>query len=86
MQERRIPPPASLEGTAGVAKTKGPSPKGQVLAGASLLFWAVREMLRTEMKDINRVLIQSHLMMSMGFARWGVVEALLKSGAKPTLH
>jgi hypothetical protein len=71
-------------------------------SGTSLLFWAVladdlssvREMLRTEMKDINRGLTQSYseltlwtkmtpLMMAMGFARWGVVEALLKSGANP---
>jgi hypothetical protein len=71
-------------------------------SGASLLFWAVladdfssvREMLRSEMKDINRGLSQSYpeltlfakmtpLMMAMGFARWGVVEALLNSGANP---
>ncbi len=75
-------------------------------SGASLLFWAVladdlssvREILRTEMKNINRVLAQSlvlshpelsvfakmtPLMMAMGFARWGVVEALLKAGANP---
>ncbi len=68
-----------------------------------MLFWAVladdlssvREMLRTEMKDIiNRGLTQGHpelslfakmtpLMMAMGFARWGVVEALLEAGANP---
>ncbi len=46
------------------------------------------------MKDINRGLTQSYpkltlwakmtpLMMAMGFARWGVVEALLKAGANP---
>ncbi len=71
-------------------------------SGASLLFWAVladdlssvREMLRTEMKDINRGLTQSYpeltlfakmtpLMVAMGFARWGVVEALLNVGANP---
>ncbi len=73
-----------------------------------MLFWAVvaddlssvREMLQSEvkdinqMKDINRGLTQSYpelsffakatpLMMAMGFARWGVVEALLKAGANP---
>ncbi len=71
-------------------------------SGASLLLWAVladdlssvREILRSEMKDINRGLTQSHpdlvlfakmtpLMMAMSFARWGVVEALLKAGANP---
>jgi hypothetical protein len=55
---------------------------------------SVREILRSEMKDINRGLTQSHpkltllakmtpLMMAMGFARWGVVEALLQAGANP---
>ncbi len=67
-----------------------------------MLFWAVladdlssvREILRTEMKDINRGLTRSFpelslfakmtpLMMAMGFARWGVVETLLKAGANP---
>jgi hypothetical protein len=71
-------------------------------SGASLLFWAVladdlssvKEMLRSEIKDINRGLIQSYpeltlfakmtpLMMVMGFARWGVVGALLKAGGNP---
>jgi hypothetical protein len=71
-------------------------------SGASSLFWAVladdlcsvREILRSEMKDINRGLAQSYpeltlfakmtpLMMAMGFARWGVVETLLKAGANP---
>jgi ankyrin len=71
-------------------------------SGASLLFWAVladdlssvRDILRSEMKDINRGLAKSHpelslfakmtpLMMAMGFARWGVVEALLNAGANP---
>ncbi len=71
-------------------------------SGASFLFWAVladdlssvREMLRSEIKDINRGLTQSYpelslfakmtpLIMAMGFARWGVVEALLKAGANP---
>ncbi len=65
-----------------------------------MLFWAVladdlssvREMLRSEKKDINRGLTQSYpelslfakitpLMTAMGFARWGVVVALLKAGA-----
>ncbi len=68
--------------------------------GSSLLFWAVladdlssvKEILRTEVKDINRALVQGYpeltlwakttpLVMAMGFARWGVVEALLKAGA-----
>ncbi len=56
---------------------------------------SVRELLRSELKDIiNRGLTQSHpelsmlakmtpLMMAMGFARWGVVEALLNAGANP---
>ncbi len=57
---------------------------------------SVREILRmrTEMKDISRGLAQSYselsllakmtpLMMAMGFARWGMVEALLKAGANP---
>jgi hypothetical protein len=55
---------------------------------------SVRGILRTKMKDINRGLIQSYpeltlfakmtpLMMAMGFAQWGVVEALLKAGANP---
>ncbi len=59
---------------------------------------SVREMLRmgTEMKDISRGLTRSShypelslfakatpLIMAMGFARWGVVEALLKAGANP---
>ncbi len=57
---------------------------------------SVREILRmrTELKDISRGLTQSYpelslfakmtpLMMAMGFARWGVVEALLKAGANP---
>jgi hypothetical protein len=71
-------------------------------SGASLLFWAVladdlssvREILRSEIKDINRGLTGNHpelsmlakmtpLMMAMGFARWGVAEALLKAGANP---
>jgi hypothetical protein len=71
-------------------------------SGASLLFWAVladdlssvQEMVRSEMKDINRGLTQSWpeltlfakmtpLMIAMGFARWGVVEALLQAGANP---
>jgi ankyrin repeat protein len=71
-------------------------------SGTSLLSWAVladdlssvREILRSEMKDIDRGLTQSHpklsifakmtpLMMAMGFARWGVVEALLNAGANP---
>jgi hypothetical protein len=67
-----------------------------------LLFWAVladdlssvRDILRSEMKGINRGLTQSYpeltlwakmtpLMIAMGFARWGVVEALMKAGANP---
>jgi hypothetical protein len=71
-------------------------------SGASLLFWAVladdlssvRDILRSELKDINRGLTQSYpeltlfakmtpLIMAMGFARWSVVEALVKAGANP---
>jgi hypothetical protein len=55
---------------------------------------SVRDLLRSEMEDIDRGLTQSYpeltliakmtpLMMAMGFARWGVVEALLKAGANP---
>ncbi len=81
---------------------EGTESKRTLSSGTSLLFWAVladdlssvRDMLRSETKDINRGLTQSYpelslfakmtpLMMAMGFSRWGVVEALLKAGANP---
>ncbi len=76
----------------------------QKASGASLLFWAamaddfssVRELLRSESKEIDRGLTANFpelsiwakttpLIVAMAWARWALVEALLEAGAKPTL-